>query len=239
MTSVAAEDRTEEVGIAGQVGFWSVVVLAVLLGVHPPGSSELYNDGQQFVEHVNAFWVTIHFLGTLTFIALLLPVAVWGRQLASVRARVIARLAFYVALVGTAIGSLHLIATDTAVFLAFSDTYASGSGSEAVEVGADRLLRFHASTLTAWALVHFVALPVAIGLASKADGRFPSWYPLLTWAAAALAGAAVVVAVSEGQWSTLSDMALFRPAVVLLIVWFVVTTWWMRRGEVVAVARPG
>ena len=40
--------------VAGTVGLVAAVMVAVILGVHPPGSTELYSDGRDFVEHVGA-----------------------------------------------------------------------------------------------------------------------------------------------------------------------------------------
>lgn len=233
--NVTLETQRDEIQLAGSIGLWSAIALAVILGIHPFGSTDLYDDGQRFLEHVNAFWVTIHFLGALTFLAFFAPIAVWAHNLTGVRARTIGRLALHVGIAGTAVGMIHLIATDTTAFVAFADTFRAGGGSEAVTVGADLLLRLHASTLMAWTVTYFFALPALLGFAARADGRFPNWYPWLAWMAGILAGAAVVVTMVEGQWTTLSEMGLFRPSVTLLILWLIVTSWWMRKGSLVGV----
>ncbi|MDH3298990.1 MAG: hypothetical protein OES24_00615 [Acidimicrobiia bacterium] len=36
----------------------------VILGIHPFGSTELYDDGAQYLEHVSAFWIVIHLAAT-------------------------------------------------------------------------------------------------------------------------------------------------------------------------------
>lgn len=234
--AITLEERTEEIRLAGNIGFWSVLALAVLLGIHPFGTTDLYDDGQQFLEHVNAFWVTIHFLGALAFVSFIAPVATWARNLVDARSRLIGQWALYTGIVGTAIGLIHLVATDTTVFVAFADTFTAGSGSEAVTVAADLLLRLHASTLVAWTLSYFIAFPALLGWAARADGRFPNWYPWVSWIGALLGVAALAVTMAQRQWTTLSEMGLFRPSVVLFILWVVVTTWWMRKGSLIGVA---
>ena len=233
--TITLDEQTEEIQLAGNIGFWSVLALAVILGIHPFGTTDLYDDGQQFLEHVNAFWVTIHFLGAVAFLSFLVPVATWARNLVNARSRVIGKWALYVGIAGTAVGLIHLVATDTTVFIAFADTFAAGAGSEATTVAADLLLRLHAATLTAWTLSYFIAFPALLGWAARADGRFPNWYPWVSWIGALLAVAAVVVTMAQGQWTTLSEMGLFRPSVVLLILWLVITTWWMRKGSLIGV----
>ena len=234
--AVTLDEQTEEIRLAGNIGFWSVLALAVILGIHPFGTTDLYDDGQQFLEHVDAFWVTIHFLGALAFLSFILPVAIWARNLVDARSRLIGQWALYTGIVGTAVGTIHLVATDTTVFVAFADTFAAGSSGDAVTVAADLLLRVHAATLAAWTLSYFIAFPALLGWAARADGRFPNWYPWVSWIGALLAVAALTVTMVQGQWTTLSEMGLFRPSVTLLILWLVVTTWWMRKGSLIGVS---
>lgn len=234
--AITLDERTDEIRLSGNIGFWAVLALAVLLGIHPFGTTDLYDDGQQFLEHVNAFWVTIHFLGALAFVSFIAPVATWARNLVDTRSRLIGQWALHTGIVGTAVGLIHLVATDTTVFIAFADTFAAGSASEAVTVAADLLLRLHAATLVAWTLSYFIAFPALLGWAAHADGRFPNWYPWVSWIGALLGVAALIVTMAQRQWTTLSEMGLFRPSVVLFILWLVVTTWWMRRGSLIGVA---
>ncbi|HEX6219961.1 MAG TPA: hypothetical protein VF115_02590 [Acidimicrobiia bacterium] len=226
------DERTEEIRLAGNLGLWFVIVLTAVLLVHPFGTTELYDDGHQFLEHVDALWVSIHFVAAVLFLGILLPIGAWARHLGNPRARSIGRLAFYVAIAGTTVGLIHLTATDTTTFLAFADTFEAGGGNELVDLGADLLLRLHAATFVAWVTSYFFALPVVLGWAAAADGRFPAWYPWLAWVAAALAGISAVLTLMGGQLTTLSEMGIFRPSVTLYLVWLLVTTWWMRRGTV-------
>ena len=105
--------RTDEISLAGNVGFWAVVMTTVVLLIHPFGTTELYDDGQQFLEHVDVLWVTIHFVVALLFMVLLLPINVWARKLSTTTARTWGHLATLVAIAGTAVGLFHLTATDT------------------------------------------------------------------------------------------------------------------------------
>ena len=117
-------------------------------------------------------------------------------------------------------------------FHAFADTFEAGSGSEAVTVAADLLLRLHASTLVAWVVTFFFGFTAVLGLAAHSDGRFPVWFVWMPWVGAAAALASVVVTLAERQWTTLSEMGLFRTSATLLVLWLLVATWWMRRGSV-------
>jgi hypothetical protein len=94
---------------------------------------------------------------------------------------------------------------------------ADGAGGAAA--GADVLLRLHAATLTAFVMAMFVAVPAAAAIATAFDRdwgrRF--WLPV---AIGALSATAVSVTLLEGQWTTLSEMGLFRPAAAAFLVWF-------------------
>lgn len=237
MTSETSQ-RDAEIQTAGNLGFWFVVVLTAVLLVHPFGTTELYDDGHLFLDHVDALWVSIHFAAAVLFLAILLPIGTWARHLGTEKARAFGRWAVYLAIAGTAVGLIHLTATDTTTFLAFADTFEAGSGGDLANLGADLLLRLHASTFVAWVTSYFFALPIALGWAAMVDGRFPAWYPWLAWVAATLAGVSVVLTLTAGQLTTLSEMGIFRPSVTLYLVWLLVTTWWMRNGSLMADGRP-
>lgn len=225
-------DRETEIALAGSIGLGAVILLAVLLALHPFGTTGLYDDGERFLDHVNVFWVVIHLLGSVVFLAFPTMISTWARNLDGVAASYFGRWATHAALIGMGVGVLHLLATDTMTFVAFADTFDAGDGSEAVSVGADLLLRIHAATLTAWVIGFFFAVPALAGIAAHRDGRFPAWYSWLAWAAAALALASVIVTFAEGQWTTFSEMGLFRSGATLAALWIGFTAWWMRRGSI-------
>jgi hypothetical protein len=50
------------------LGLVVTIAVAVILGVHPFGSTELYDDGPRFVDHIGPIWVAIH-----VAVAVLLP----------------------------------------------------------------------------------------------------------------------------------------------------------------------
>lgn len=180
MTSETSQ-RHEEIQSAGNLGFWFVVVLTALLLIHPFVTTELYDDGHQFLDHVDVLWVSIHFAAAVLFLAILLPIGTWARNLGNEKARAVGRWAVYVAIAGTSVGMIHLTATDTTTFVAFADTFEAGGGGSLVDLGADLLLRLHAATFVAWVTAYFFVLPIALGWAAAADGRFPAWYPWLAW----------------------------------------------------------
>ena len=62
--------------VTGTLGVVVTVAVAVILGVHPFGSTGLYDDGPRFVEHVGALWVVIHFAGAMLLVAVPIAAAV-------------------------------------------------------------------------------------------------------------------------------------------------------------------
>ena len=232
----SAPEALQRQFVVGTIGIVTAVGLALILGGHPFGSTDLYDDGERFVNHVGPFWVAIHFVGALLFLAVPTIVGAWGETLRSAAGRVIGRLAVTVATVGVAIATLHLVGTDTTTFLAYEDTLRSGI--EGAAAGADVLLRIHAATLMAMVISLFVALPLSCAVAAALE-RETGWQLWLPAVVATISAAAAGVTLVEGQWTTLSEMGLFRPAITLFLVWLGVIGYRLRRharaGELVAV----
>ena len=213
--------------VTGTVGVAVTVLVAVILGVHPFGSTGLYDDGPRFVEHVGALWVVIHFAGAVLFLAIPVVIAGWTETLCTAASRVFGRLTVTISVVAVALAVLHLVGTDTMTFLAYEDTLASGV--DGAVIGADVLLRVHAATLMAWVMSMFVALPIAAAVATacEREWRWRFWLPV---AIATVSLASVSVTLVERQWTTLSEMALLRPAITLFLVWFGLTADRLRRS---------
>ena len=209
----------------GTLGVVVTVAVAVILGVHPLGSTDLYDDGPRFVEHVGAFWVVIHFVGALLLLAIPVVLAGWVKTLGTASSQVFGRLTVTVAVVGVTLAMLHLVGTDTTTFLAYEDTLESGAGGAAI--GADVLLRVHAATLMAWVMSMFVALPAGAAAAAASDHDW-SWRFWLPAATAVVSVGSVSVTLTERQWTTLSEMGLLRPAITLFLVWFGLTAYRLR-----------
>ena len=209
----------------GTLGVVVTVAVAVILGVHPLGSTDLYDDGPRFVEHVGAFWVVIHFVGAILLLAVPVVLAGWVRTLGAASSQVFGRLTVIVAVVGVTLAMLHLVGTDTTTFLAYEDTLESGVGGAAI--GADVLLRVHAATLMAWVMSMFVAMPAGAAAAAASDHDW-SWRFWLPAATAVVSVASVSVTLTERQWTTLSEMGLLRPAITLFLVWFGLTAYRLR-----------
>ena len=218
--------------LAGRIGLVATIALVAILIVHPFGTTELYDDGEKFLDHVNGFWIAIHLIVTLVMFSYAIVIDVWARSLATVQARLVGEWASKVATLGMAVGALHLIATDTMTFVFFEDTFNAGGGSEAVTTAADLLLRFHAATLTAWVLSFWFAVPALLAVAVRLDGRMPQWFAGLAGVAALLQVASISVTVAEGQWTTLSEMGLFRVGATLLLVFFLLQALSMRAGSI-------
>ena len=212
--------------VTGTLGVVVTVAVAVILGVHPFGSSGLYDDGPRFVEHVGALWVVIHFAGAMLLLAVPVVIGAWAETLGTAVGQVFGRLTVYVSVVAVALAMLHLLGTDTMTFLAYEDTLASGV--DGAVVGADVLLRVHAATLMAWVMAMFVAMPIAAAVASAGD-RDWSWRFWLPLAIATVSLASVSITLVERQWTTLSEMGLLRPAITLFLVWFGLTAYRLRR----------
>jgi hypothetical protein len=212
--------------VTGTLGVVVTVAAAVILGVHPFGSTDLYDDGARFVHHVGALWVVIHVLGALLFLAIPVVIGAWAQTLGTATGQVFGKLTVTVSVIAVALAVLHLVGTDTMTFLAYEDTLASGI--EGAVVGADVLLRLHAATLTAWVLSLFVALPMAAAVATAFD-RDSSWRFWLPTVVAVLGVASVSVTLAERQWTTLSELGLLRPAITLFLAWFGLISYRLRR----------
>ena len=212
--------------VVGTLGVVVAIAVGLILGVHPLGSTELYDDGAQFTEHVGPFWVVIHFVGGILLLAVPTVIGAWSETLATPGGRVFGQVATTTAIGGVALGVLHLAGTDTMTFLAYEDTLASGL--EGAVAGADVLLRLHAATLMAFVVTLFVAVPAAAALAASMD-RDWTWRFWLPAAITALSVTSVSVTLVESQWTSLSEMGLFRPAVTLFLIWFGLVSFRLRR----------
>lgn len=221
--------RSQEVRVAGGVGFASVVGVALILAAHPFGTTDLYGDGEAFLDHVGWYWIALHLAAAVLLLVWPAVLAVWTGCLGTVRSRFLGRAAVFTSTIGLGVGVIHLVATDTMTFVAFRDTF--DAGGSATSTAADLLLRLHAATLTAWVVSFWLAVPVLLGWAVLRDARMPSWLGWLGLSAGALQVAATGVTVAERQWTTLSEMGLFRVGATVLLVMMLVITWSMRRGE--------
>ncbi|NNF55017.1 MAG: hypothetical protein HKN03_11320 [Acidimicrobiales bacterium] len=216
----------------GRVGLAFTIALTIILVIHPFGTTDLYSDGEQFLDHVSAFWVAIHFAAVAVLFVFPLVIDTWARNLSAPEARAIGRLAALICTLGMAVGAIHLLGTDTMTFFFFQDTAAAGGGSEATTTSVDLLLRFHAATLTTWVSSFWFAVPAAVGVASLLDPKMPRWFAALAFAAAALQIPALALTLAERQWTTLSETILFRGGATLLIAVFFIMTIGMRGGSV-------
>jgi hypothetical protein len=213
--------------VVGTLGVVDAIAVAVILGVHPLGSTDLYDDGARFTDHVGLFWVAIHVVGAVLLLVVPTVIGAWSETLETAAGQVFARMATTIAIGGVTVAVLHLAGTDTVSFLTYQDTL--DSGLEGSDAGADVLLRVHAATLTAFALMLFVALPAAVAIA-KAMDHDRTWRFWLPTAVAALASAAVVVTLLERQWTSLSEMGLLRPSMVLFLLWYGLLAYELRRS---------
>lgn len=225
-------DRRRDTEVAGRVGVVAVLLLAVVLAIHPIGSTSLYDDGEAFLDHVDTFWIVLHVVGAIGLMFFPVIIDQWSRGLETAEARLAGRTAVIFSVIGMGVGMTHLLATDTMTFVAFTDTFEASAGSEAGRIGVDLLLRLHAATLTAWVASFFLATPLALGVASFLDKRQPRWMAPLALAAATLQVVAISIMLAERQWTTLSEQILFRSGATLFFVWLLITTWWMRKGAI-------
>ena len=222
----------------GNIGLTGVIGLALLLAIHPFGSTDLYDDGFEFLDHVDWFWMLIHVFGAFMFLAWPPAIDAWARGLEDHRARVVGRWSHMVSIAGVGVGTLHLIGFDTMTFWAFRDTYDAAGGSEAAAVSADLLLRLHAASLSSWVLVFFLAVPLLGGVATILDGRYPSWVGGVGVVGGALQIPALAITLSERQWTTLSEQFIFRTGATLFIVWMLAICWSLRREAPVGTPAP-
>lgn len=236
MADLEVRETSREVRTAGRVGFIASVVVAAVLAVHPPATTDTYAAGEPFLDHVGFFSVTLHLIAAAGLLVWPATIAVWARHLRTPEARFAGRVAATTSIAAVAVGVVHLIAIDTLVFEFFRPTYEAAAASDAAAVSLDLLVRLHAASLSGWVVVGFIGLPAALGWASVVDGRMPRWSGIVAFACAALAVSALVVTLTERQWTTLSEMVLFRTGATLLLIWMVLTTWRMWKDESVGIA---
>jgi hypothetical protein len=229
VVSASADAATERRRVIGTVGLVVAVAIALVLGIHPLGSSKLYDDGVRFTHHVGPFWVVIHYVGAILFLAVPTVIGAWSDTVVTPAGQVFARMATTISVGGVALAVLHLVGTDTLTFLAYKDTLASGL--DGAVAGADVLLRLHAATLMAFVITLFVGVPAAASVAVAMD-RDTSWRFWLPVAITVCSVASVVVTLLEAQWTALSEMGLFRPAVTLFLIWFGLISYRLRRPVV-------
>ncbi len=231
MTHTTTDRPTDEmVAFAGRIGVVGVIGIIVVLLIHPFGTTELYDDPGKFIDHVNPFWMAIHFVAAITFAVFPLVFTTWTRTLQPGPAQVVAGWASMLAMAGFALGGLHLIGTDTMTFWAFQDTYEAAGGSEASVIGVDVLLRLHAATLSSWVAVFFLSVPLLGGIAALMAGWGPRWLGWMGIVGGAIQVVALAVTVAEHQWTTLSEQILFRTGATLFILFTLALAMGLRRG---------
>lgn len=223
----SADDATR---LAGTIGFYGAIAIAIILAIHPFGTTDLYGDGPEFLDHVNAYWMVLHLAATLVLFTLPPLLNSWRDSLQTGRARLIAGWAHMMSIAGVGVGTIHLLGTDGMTFWAFRDTYDAAGGSEAAQIGADVLLRLHAATLTSWIAVSFLAVPLLAGVAALLDGRYPKWVGYIGVIGGALQVPAIIITTAERQWTTLSEQFVFRTGATLFIVFWLAIAWSLKRG---------
>lgn len=232
VTTTSADEKVAADRAVGTIGLVCAVGVAVILGVHPFGTTEVYDDGQQFLEHVGWFWIVLHFVATPLLIGFAPVIWRLASGLTAPAARMVGYFATMAAVGGMAIGALHLIGTDTITFFAFTDTFnaAGGGANEAAALSADLLLRLHAATLATWIVAYWMMVPLLLALALYLEGDRPVWMT----AAAAVSGVCQIVSIvlflAAGQHTTVSENGFFRIGVTILVVLIGLVSWNMRQG---------
>lgn len=228
----SSTDVTEGDRAVGTIGLVSAVGVAVILGVHPFGTTDMYDDGQQFLEHVGWFWIAIHFLAAPLLFGFAPVVWRLAAGLTVPAARMVGYWAAMTAVGGMAVGALHLVGTDTVTFFAFTDTFnaAGGGANEAAALSADLLLRLHAATLVTWIVAFWFMVPLLIALALYLEGDRPVWMTAAAGFSALCQVVAVALFLAAGQHTTASETGFFRIGVTVLVVLIGLVSWNMRRG---------
>ncbi|MEM9465076.1 MAG: hypothetical protein AAGA90_06870 [Actinomycetota bacterium] len=229
------EDMQRE---AGRIGLVSMAGVVVVLVIHPFGTTDIYETGGAFLDHVTGFWVVLHLVAALLFAAFPLVFGAWSLSLEAGHAKVLALWATVVCVAGYGIGALHLIGTDTVTFWVYADTYEATRDTPAGEVGADVFLRLHAATLTSWITVFWFAAPAIAGLAALRAKSGPVWLGAMALIGAALQVPAVILTLSEGQWTTVSEQGFFRTGATFTILFTIGLALGLRRGAPIGQPAP-
>lgn len=225
--SGAASDRA-----VGTIGLACAVGVAVILGIHPFGSTDLYDDGTQFLEHVGWFWIAIHFVATPLLFGFAPVLWRLATGLTVPAARMVGYWAAMTAVGGMAVGALHLIGTDTVTFFAFTDTFnaAGGAANEAAALSADLLLRLHAATLVTWIVAFWFMVPLLLAVALYLEGNRPVWMTAAAGFSALCQVVSVVLFLAAGQHTAVSETGFFRVGVTVLVILVGLISWNMRQG---------
>ncbi len=227
-TQPAFHANTESARAVGNIAIGSAIGLTLVLGVHPFGTTDLYGDGAEFTEHPSGVWIAIHLAAAILMLAFPMVVGAWAASLTRPGARVWGRLAETTAILGTAVGVIHLVGTDTILIAFFADTV-TAAGTDAT-VSADLVMRLHAATLTSWIIGFWIAVPLVAGTAAWIDGR-RGWEVWLPAAMVVMLTICLGITLNEGQYTTLSDMVFFRIPGTLFIIWIALIGIDMRKRD--------
>lgn len=217
-----ASMSASEQRLVGNVGIVAVVLLLLGNILHPfDGTTEMYGDVQLFMEKMSTFWIIDHLVLAIVFLAVPWVAWTWAQRLDSERARNLGNVGWMLALVGTAIGVVHLAGIDGVALPAFRDVIEASGGAEAEIAAAGALLKVHLTTFMGWLIVFWVGAQAFLGAAAVADGR-RRWLGWLMLAGAGLALASATIIALEGQLTTLSEPILFRTSTFAFTLWVLV-----------------
>ncbi len=215
---------------AGSVALLAAAWLVIGNITHPIGSTEVYTDGVAFVGTTDTYWLVNHLLLGLSLLVTPWLVRLWTGGFKDPRARVLGHLAHPVAIIGTAIGIVHLAGIDGTALAAFRRLL-DANPSEMTTAVVDGFQLLHLGTFTVWTMTFFGVLQVAMGAAMLLEGARPAWLGGLLMLCGVLGFGASFVSAGQGHLSTFSEGVLLRGSSVGLTIWLVWLAWVMRTRE--------
>lgn len=203
---------------------------------HPIGTTAQYTDGVLFIEHTNAYWVINHWLLAAALVVTPWVLWAWTTGLRRERAQVWGKLALYASIMGTAVGVVHLAGIDGSALPAFQAALDADPGATTDAI-AQGLQVVHLATFTAWTLLGWGTLQIALGGTILAEHARPTWLGYLLIATGLLGCASGLVSAIQGHLTSFTDGVLLRGSSVGLTIWLLAVAWAMwRHGRLTIMA---
>jgi len=203
---------------------------------HPIGTTAQYTDGVAFIEHTNTYWVINHWLLAASLMVTPWVLWAWTTGLQRPLAQVWGKLALYTGIMGIGVGLVHLAGIDGSALPAYQAALDAQPGAMTDAV-AQGLRVVHLATFTAWTLLMWGTMQVAIGATMLVEKARPAWLAYVLLISGALGFASGLISAVQGHLTSFTDGVLLRGSSVGLTIWLLAVAWAMwRHGRVTILA---
>ena len=228
--------HASSIRLVGGTGLVAAAWLIVGNLTHPIGTTAQYTDGVAFIEHTNAYWVVNHWLLAAALIVTPWVLWAWTTGLTRPIAQTWGKFALYTSIMGTAVGVVHLAGIDGSALPAYQSALDSNPGATTDAI-AQGLRVVHLATYTAWTLLMWGSMQVAIGATMLAEKARPTWLAYVLVISGLLGFASGLVPTIQGHLTSFTDGVLLRGSSVGLTIWVLAVAWAMwRHGRLTILA---